>query len=74
MNVTFQISLGNVHDLTDIRLEEDEANKNHVEAVHIRQVDNNFSTEDETSKKRTGLASKTETLKRKAIFQPVLKV
>ncbi|XP_043258989.1 uncharacterized protein LOC122401109 [Colletes gigas] len=69
-----KVNLANIDGPSDISLEEDGADKNKVEAIHVRQVDNNFATEDEKDKEPAEVSSDTETSKRKTVSQPVVKV
>ncbi|XP_015438539.1 PREDICTED: uncharacterized protein LOC107193579 [Dufourea novaeangliae] len=73
-NLPKAINLANVNGPTDISLEEDETDKNNVEAIRIRQVDNNFSDEEEKMKDLTKKATDVDILKQKSISVPVVKV
>ncbi|XP_054014249.1 uncharacterized protein LOC128895561 isoform X2 [Hylaeus anthracinus] len=65
-------NLANVEGPAAISLEEDEESKIHVEAVHVRQVDNDVPTKDE--KMKPADEEPTETSKNKTVSQPVVKV
>nr|XP_031830623.1 uncharacterized protein LOC116426171 [Nomia melanderi] len=73
-NLLKATNLANVNGPTDISLEEEEANKNNVEAIRVRKAENNFPAEDEKSKEPTKKAAKEEPLKLEATANTVKKV
>lgn len=75
MDVALQATnLANINGPTDISLEEEEANKNNVEAIRVRKTENSFPAGDEKSKEPTKKAAKEEPLKLDAFASTVKKV
>ncbi|XP_076662093.1 uncharacterized protein LOC143365628 isoform X2 [Halictus rubicundus] len=66
--------LPNVNGPTDISLEQEEAPKNKIEAIHIRQAEINDSSEDEKSNDPTKKDTDAEPLKQKPTSEPVVKL
>lgn len=66
--------LPNVNGPTDISLEQEEAHKSKIEAVHVRQAEISDSSEDEKSNDPTKKDTDAEPLKEKPTSEPVVKL
>ncbi|XP_076303602.1 uncharacterized protein LOC143221874 isoform X2 [Lasioglossum baleicum] len=66
--------LPNVNGPTDISLEQEEAHKDKIEAIHVRQAEINDSSDDEKSNDPTKKDTDAEPLKEKPTSEPVVKL